>query len=454
MLALLTLAGLLAADVRLPQHAKSTLASGATLILTPRSELPLISLLVTIRGGIEAEAPTQAGLASLTAELLRRGTTTRTAAQISEQLDALGATLQTAADGQAIRLNAEFLAADADRALDILADLILRPSFPEDETKKALAQALDAAKANKDNPQAAAARYHRAFFHGARHPYGRAPLGDELSLAKLTRADVMAFHRRLFQGRNAIIVAAGLLPEGFRAKLEKTFGAMPTGAAFTPPPDPGVTRATAARLQLVDKPDATQTYFLISQPGIRRGHPDEVPLRLINTLFGDRFTSMLNDELRVNSGLTYGARSSVQLNRLTGGITISTFTKTETTAQAIDLALATLRRLHEKGITAEQLDSAKAYVKGTLPLEQLETADQVAAVLANIELFGLNRGEIDDLFSKIDTVTLGRANAAIRQYYRPEGLVFTLLGNASAIRTAAAKYAPQVTEVAITKPGY
>jgi predicted Zn-dependent peptidase len=239
-----------------------------------------------------------------------------------------------------------------------------------------------------------------------------------------------------------------------KPKLEKLLGALTAGEGYRPMADPGVTRPASPRLLLVDKPDATQTYFYISQPGIRRGHPDDTALRLVNTLFGGRFTSMLNDELRVNSGLTYGAGSSVELNRMTGAITISTFTKTESTEQAIDLALATLKRLHEKGITADQLKSAKAYVKGTLPLEQLETTDQVAGVLGSIELFGLNRGEIDDLFSRIDAVTVERANQVIRQYYRPENLVFTLLGNASKIRSAAKKYSASVTEVPVTKPGY
>ena len=444
----------MAADVRLPPHTKHSLPNGVTLILAPRVELPLVSVRVTVRGGMEAEPVGQAGLASMTAELMRRGTSQRNSEQISQQLDAMGATLNAAADGQAIHVNAEFLIGDTERALDILADVLLRPSFPPDEVKKVLAQALDSAKAAKDNPQQAAAFYHRAFLYGAKHPYGRAPRGDELSIPNLTRAEIAAFYQKAFTGRNMIVVAAGQLPDGFRAKLEKALAPLPPGAALAGAADPGLARPMKSRLLLVDKPDATQTYFYISQPGIRRGHPDEVAIRLVNTLFGDRFTSMLNDELRVNSGLTYGASSRVDLNRMTGALTISTFTKTETTEQALDLALATLKRLHEKGIAAEQLASAKAYVKGTLPLEKLETSDQVAAVLGDIELFGLNRGEIDDLFSKIDAVTLERAQQVIRQYYRTDNLVFTLLGNAAKIRPLAKKYASEVKEVAIAQPGY
>jgi predicted Zn-dependent peptidase len=162
---------------------------------------------------------------------------------------------------------------------------------------------------------------------------------------------------------------------------------------------------------------------------------------------------MLNDELRVNSGLTYGASSRVQEDRLTGAITIGTFTKTESTERAVDITLGLLKKLAEKGLDEAQLKSAKAYVKGTFAVERLETSDQLVETLGDIELFGLNRGEVDDYFSRIDAVTVAKANEVARKYYRGDGLVFTLLGNAAKIREAVKKYGV-VTEVAITKPGY
>jgi predicted Zn-dependent peptidase len=158
--------------------------------------------------------------------------------------------------------------------------------------------------------------------------------------------------------------------------------------------------------------------------------------------------------LRVNSGLTYGAGCQVQEPRIAGAIVITTFTKTETTAKAIDMALEVLRRLSEKGITADQLASVKAYVKGTYPPAKLETSDQLAAVLGDMELYGLGRAEVDDYFSRIDSVTLEQANAVARKYYRPDSISFVLLGNAAKIREAAGKYAPKVVEVAVGKPGF
>ncbi|MGH9632344.1 MAG: insulinase family protein, partial [Bryobacteraceae bacterium] len=141
-------------------------------------------------------------------------------------------------------------------------------------------------------------------------------------------------------------------------------------------------------------------------------------------------------------------------SHLPGRISINSFTPTETTGKAIDLAVDVLKRLHEKGLTEEQLSSAKAYLKGTYPSERLETSDQLAEILTEIELNDLNRGEVDDLFLRIDAVTVERANEITRKYYSPENLTFLLLGNAGKFAAEARKYAPEAVELPIEKPGF
>ena len=455
----LTLAATLAISaqtVKLPPFSKTTLPNGATLILLERSELPLVSIGITVRGGSEANPPGLAGLASLTADLMSRGTTTRTSEQIAQTLDSLGAGLRGNVNEQTMVFGIESLDKDADRALEILADIVRNPSFPEAEVNKRLAQALDGVRARKDNPQAALSQYFSAFFYGANHPYAQPDGGDEASLARINREAIVQFHQRMVVGKNLTILAGGRFDAAaMKAKLEKAFGAIPAGTAYQWAKDPGLPRSSAPRLLLIDKPDSTQTYFTIGQPGIRKGHPDEAALSLVNTLFGGRFTSMLNEELRINSGLTYGAGSRPALDRLTGALTISSYTKTETTERALDITLDLLKKLNTQGLNEAQLKSAKAYTKGLFPTDRLETTDQILNILGDIETFGLNRGEIDDLFSRLDAVTVERANAIARQYYRSDGLVFVLLGNAAKIRDVAKKYAPgNIIEVPLTKPGF
>jgi predicted Zn-dependent peptidase len=435
---LLAACAALGAQVRLPPYTREILPNGTVVYLAPRTGVPLVSFRVLVKGGDESEPAQLAGLSATTAELLRRGTGQRTAAEIAEEIDGLGGVLNAGSDRQAAMVNAEFLKKDFDRGLAIVADTVLRPSFPAAEVTKTLARQADALKSLRDNPFAINS-YFRSFFFGGGHPYGRVP--DEASLDRIRRDDILAQHKRMYVGRNLVVIVAGDVDAAAaKARVAEAFGAAPAGTAYQWTEDHPPARNSASRVLLIDKPDATQTYFIIAQPGVRRSTPDRVPLLLVNTLFGGRFTSMINDALRVSSGLTYGANCQVEYSRLTGALYINTYTRTDSTTQAIDMALDVLKRVHEKGITAEQLASAKAYVKGTYPPSHLQTSDQIATALGEMELYGLGRDEVDEFFARVDAVTLDRANAVIRQYYRGDNLSFVLLGNAAKIREAAAKY--------------
>jgi predicted Zn-dependent peptidase len=441
-------------QAKLPQYTKETLPNGTVIAMMPRSGVPLVHLRVLIKGGIESDPQGMAGLANLTANLLRRGTAKRSAEQFAEELDYLGGTFQAAFDGQlgsAIAISAEFLSKDFDKGLDLLSDAVLHPAFAESEVHKELARRIDGAKAVKDNAQASINSYFRASFFGRAHPYGNPP--DEMSYSRMSRKDITDFHQKFYCGRNMLIVVTGDFdPSSAKTKLAQVFGAAPAGTAYTWGAAPALSRR--GQLLFIDKPDATQTYFQIAQPGIDLKNPERTTLDIINTLFGGRFTSMLNDELRVNSGLTYGASSILEEERLTGAIVISTYTKNDTTTQAIDMALDVLRRLNEKGITADQLASAKAYVKGLYPTRRLETMDQLAALIGEIEVYGLGRDEVDGYFARIDNITLDRANAIIKKYYKTDDLTFVVLGSAEKIREQMKKYDPHGTQVSIKTAGW
>lgn len=446
---------LLPAQVKLPPFSKKTLPNGATLILLNKPDVPLVTVRALFRGGAEAEAAGQAGINALTVELMRRGAGARSAEQFAEALDALGAALVTGSDRQMSYASMEFLAETQNEALDLFEDFLARPAFPVDEFKKALAQRIDGSRAAKDDPGRALANYFPSFFYGPGHPYARPANGDEVTLANLTRASLVDWHKRMLVARNLVLIAAGAVDEkALSPRLEKLAAALPAGEAYQWKAKSAPPARKGPRLLLIDKPDATQTYFIIAMPGIDRTHPDRTQLEIVNTLFGGRFTSMLNDELRVNSGLTYGARSAVDEDRLPGAISISTFTPTETTAKAIDLAVEVLNRLRSKGIDGEQLLSARNYIKGGFPTQNLETADQVAGVLGELEIFGLNRGEIDDYFSRLDAATLAQVNGTAKKWYGAAPLQFLLVGNAAKIREEVKKYAPDVRVQSIKDPGF
>jgi len=443
----------LAAQVKLPPYTRDVLANGTVLYMVQRSSLPLVSFRVVVKGGAESDPASMAGLASITAELLRRGAGARSGTQFAEELDGLGGTFQPNVNEQATTISAEFLKKDFDQGLALVADAVLHPSFPQDEVRKALARRADSLRASKDNPGAAINSYYRSFFFGAGHPYGHVP--DEASIDRIRREEIAAYHDRMYVGRNLIVIVAGDFDvAAAKTRVSAAFGAAPAGTAYAWTADREPPANSSPRVLLIDKPDATQTYFVIAQPGVRRATPDRIPLTLVNELFGGRFTSMLNEALRVHSGLSYGAACRVEFARLTGGIAISTYTKTETTEKAIDMALDVLKQLQEHGITAEQLASAKTSLKGGFPAEHLQTSDQIAAELGEMELFGLQRDEVDRFFERIDAVTLEQANAVARKYYRGENLTFVILGNASKIRTVAAKYGRGMVERSVKDSGW
>jgi predicted Zn-dependent peptidase len=438
--------------LKLPPYKKAKLKNGMTLLLMERREIPLVSFNFIIKTGSTADPPGREGLASLVGELLRKGTKTRRADQISAELDFIGGQLGASAALDYTSGRAEFMKKDLNKGLDLLADAMLNPTFPQDEVTKLLKQRLDGVRAAKDRAQGVIGSYFSAYLFGG-HPYGRPTGGDEKSLAAITREDAIRFYETYYEPSNTILAVVG----DFNAvEMERTLAEKFGGWAAKDAPAfnlPEPAHAQGKRLLLIDKPDSTQTFYQIGNLGIARNNPDRVYIQVVNTLFGGRFTSMLNDALRVSSGLTYGAGSSFSQNRARGQFVISTFTRNETTEKAIDMTLDVLKRLREQGISEADLKSAKAYIKGQFP-PQIETTDQLAAQIAQLEFYGLDEREINDYYAKIDAMTIDDARCVIKQYFPLDDLVFVLIGRASEIENVAKKYAPKMDTRSINQPGF
>jgi predicted Zn-dependent peptidase len=427
----------------MPAVDRDRLPNGVVIQLAPRPGVPIVAVQVTIRGGSSTDPPGKPGLAAVTAEMIRRSIP-------ADALEGEGTDLQVQSDGDATRLSFVARTASSRVVLRLISDAIERPRFRQRDLTQVIHQSLESLKSYKDSLPAAGSLYYRAYLFGTRHPYGRPALGTQASLNTITLADVTRYHRTTYTGRNISVAAAGDFPlTALRQAMRRRFEGLHRGPVNRSRFDLSVPRRQA-RLLLVDKPDATQTYIYISQPGITRRHPDWVPVWLANTVFGDRFTSLLNEELRVNRGLTYGARCILDLQRLIGSITIATHVESHSAQETLELALHLLNRFRDHGLTAEQLESAKEYVKGTFPLENLETSEQLASLLSDLELYGQRPADVDGLFEKIDRVSLVDANAVIRKYYRTDGLAFVLVGNVRPLRTALKAYASRIDETSIS----
>jgi len=441
-----------AQSIHLPPHEKVVLKNGLTVLLLEKHDVPMVSFRAVIKAGSAADPAGQEGLAAVTAALLRKGTKTRSAQQFASELDFIGASFEADANADYSSVAAEWLTKDVAQGLALLSDALLNPTFPKEEVDKLLAQALDGVKAAKDDPNQVLGTYFYAYLFGPKG-YGRPEDGDERSLPRIQRQGIAKFYETYYVPGNAILAVAGdFKTEEMKKRVDEVFGNWPAKQPAALRIDP-VPAAKGRRLLLVDKPDATQTYFAIGNMGIAAADPDRVAIRLVNTVFGERFTSMLNEALRVESGLTYGAGAVFDGRKEPGAFLMQSFTKNESTVQAIDLALEVLDKLHKNGITAEQLASAKNYTKGQFP-PTIETSGALALRISNDEFYGLDDNEVNQLEARIDAVTLETAKQVIAKHYPRESLVFALIGKASEVGPVVKKYADKQDFRKIDEPGF
>ncbi len=440
-----------AQTLKLPPHEKIVLKNGLTVLVMEKHGVPIVSFHAIVKAGSAAEPADQAGLAGITASLLRKGTQTRTAQQFASDIDFMGGSFDAGSDADYSTVSAEFLTKDLDRGLEIFSDALLHASFPQTEVDKLLAQSIDGVKGAKDQAEAVIFNYYDGYLYGT-HPYAR-PGGDELTLKKIRRDAIVKFYQTYYVPSNTILAVAGEFNAAdLKKELEETLGTWPARTA--PPVNiPAATPIKGKRLLLVDKPDATQTYFAIGNVGVTANDPDRVAIRVVNTAFGGAFASMLNTALRIESGYTYGASSFFQNQKAAGPFILYSFTKNETTVPAIDLALKVLDDLHKNGLTAAQLDTAKKYTKGQFP-PRIETSGQLASRIATNEFYGLDDNEINQLEARIDAVTLESAKQTIEKHFPKENMVFVLIGKASEIGPAVKKYAEKQDERKISEPGF
>jgi len=438
---------LFAQDYKLPKYEKFKLKNGLTVYLMEQHEVPLINVSVVLPAGAIYDGD-KAGLASLTAVALKHGTKNYPKAKLDEELDFIGASINTYASKESAGLSSKFAAKDKEKVLQIIYEVLTQPVFDSTEFNKEKTRTLTNLEQAKESPRSVIGSYFDKFIYGD-HVYGNIVQGQIPTVSGLTVADIRSFYNANYIPNGAAIAIVGdFNTKEMKAAITKLFSSWQKGkqtqqnlASKT------VVTPTGNRVLLINKDDAKETTFYIGAPGISRNNPDYVAIDVVNTLFGGRFTSMLNDELRVNTGLTYGARSQFSPLKNAGTFVISTFTAKETTEAAIDTALRVLNKLHTNGITEEALTSARNYVKGQFP-PRYETSGQLASLLTQMFWYNFDESYINNFQKTVDGLTLDRAQQIIAKYFPKDKLQFVMVGRAADIKKIAGKYGP-VTEVEI-----
>lgn len=408
------------------------LPNGLTVLVVEDRRQPLVSFTLLVHAGASAQPAGKDGLAAMVAGLLDKGTATRSAQDIARAIDRVGGSLSAGADADFAQVTATALVPSAGLALELLADIVARPSFKDDEVERLRRQALSGLQVQFADAEFLATAVARRVAYGA-HPYAVGADGTPDTLAKLTRDDVVAFHRARYAPEGAWLAVAGDITPAAAVKLvEQHLGAWAGSAGALTVAEPP---APARGAVFVDRADSVQTQIRVGTVAVPRNHPDHFPLLIANQAFGGSFNSRLNMKLRANEGLTYGARSLVDADRHAGWWGVSTYTRTEETARAVSLIEDLLRDFRETPITAAELEEAKSFLVGSFAIGA-ETPAQVAGKLLEARAYGLPDDYWTTYRQRVRAVTADQIATAVRKYVQPDRMTLVAVGNASAFAPA------------------
>ncbi|HSD51953.1 MAG TPA: pitrilysin family protein [Candidatus Methylomirabilis sp.] len=397
---------------------REVLPNGMVLLFSEKRAVPILTATMLIQAGAIQDPSDKPGVANLTAELITQGTTRRTATQISEAIEFVGGSLSVGADQDVATVSFSVLSRDLDLGLDLLADILLNPTFAPEELKRKAQEVLAGIKRKQEDPGEVAAEAFAALVFGP-HRYGQPVEGTEASVPTITREDVVRFHQANYRPNKAILAVVGdvSLPD-LKRRLEARLGGwQPGGSAFVPPPDPApLTRPVVRTIQQ----DVTQANILLGHLGVTRDNPDYYAIQVMNYILGGGgITSRLTSKIREEQGWAYDVRSAFTPDKYVGTFTVSVQTKNPTAQDTIDAILAEMRRIREQPVTETDLTDAKAYLTGSFPL-RLDTTGKIVRLLANIEYFGLGLDYVDRYAGFINSVTVADIQRVARKYLHPD----------------------------------
>ncbi len=419
-------------SMTMPEVQDYTLANGLRVVLVERHALPLVSLELQLRGGASAHPAGQAGLAAMTADMLDEGTTTRSAIEISSAVDVLGATLSSTAGYDASQLRLSVLANHFDEALAILGDVVVHPTFPDEDLERVRRQRMARVLQRTDVPAALAEDAFAGVLYGKGHPYGVPLLGTQASLQALTRDDVVAFWRaRYAPGQGTLIVAGDVTRATLDSLLATAFAGW-TGAGEDPPPLPAAQASAGRRIYLVDKPGAAQSEVRVGRVAVDRASAAYYPLAVVNTVLGGSFTSRLNAKLREEKGYTYGAGSYFELRRAPGPFEASAAVATAVTDSAVADFVREIDRMHEEALPAPELERARNYLALRLP-QRFESLDDVVRQLSELVLYGVPLDFWAGYVAGVEAVDARAASDVAARWLSTQAMSIVVAGDRAAI---------------------
>src|SRR6267378_1955769 len=407
------------------------LENGLTVVYNYRPGLPVVAAHLVFNTGSGANPVDKPGLASFTANMLQQGTAKRSAMQIADEAALLGTTVSTGANMDGSSVGTSALTKNFPGMLDLLADIVLHPTFPPEEVERRRAARLAALANDRGEPNVIVSRTGVAALFGPHHPFGYDNTGTEESNKAMSREDMMNFWQTNYVPNNAALVVAGNISrEQLKALATQKFGAWSVGEAARP--QIGAPETTKARIVIVDRPGAQQTMMRLLQLGVGRATPDYAPLEVMNSELGGLFSSRINLNLREEHGYTYGASSSFVYRRSQGYFGAGGGIRTDATAPAVTEMFKEIRRMIDTPMTAEELALAKDSQSRSLP-GMFEASSEAAGVLSEIFLYDLSPDYYAKLPERLSAVTAADAETVAKKYLHPEQMILICVGDRAKI---------------------
>ena len=399
-----------------PLGRREVLPNAMRLLVAERPAIPIVVVRLFVRAGSAYDPSDTPGLANLTAELLTRGTARRTGPQLDQAIEFVGGSLEATASRDGVTVSLNVLKKDLELGLDLLAEVILTPTFPEDELKRKVAEIQASLRRSEENPEVVAGREMTKLLY-PNHPYGHPVPGTIESVGQLTREQVVGFHRRHYRPDMAVVAVVGdVTVDAIRQGLGRRFAGWtaPAEAPVQIPPapeNPPVEQRTIKR-------DLTQATVLLGRPGVRQVHPDYFPLIVANYILGGGSASQLYTRVREERGFAYFVHSNLSPGRYGASYIVSLQTRLDAVDEAVRLVKEEMVSLGKGSVPAGALDLAKSFLIGSLPL-RLDTSGKVADFLINIEENGLGLDYPDRFRTEVAKVTAADVERVSARYLAP-----------------------------------
>jgi len=414
--------------LNLPEHFEIKLPNGLGLVVVEDKRLPLISFRLAFRSGDANDPPALPGLSDMMTHLLTEGTATRSSREIAEQVERLGATLTVGSGSDFTTVAASSLSLYAEEILELLAEVTLSPSFPQNEIDLARENTKQLLIQQRAQPNFLASERLAQVMFGE-HPYARVSPTPE-SLDALNREDLVRFRESTFIPNNAVMIIVGdVESDSIVARVEQLLGSWQPGE----PPDsdfPALPKRAARGAYLVDRRGSAQSNIVIANRGITRTSRDYFPMLLMHTVLGANASSRLFMNLREEKGYTYGAYSNLDARRLAGTFRATAEVRTPVTGASLHEFFYELNRVRDEAVSDEEIKNAKSYLTGVFPI-RIETQDGLTDQLVSIRMYDLPDDYLQTYRNRINAVTAEDIQRVAQEYVRPEEAAIVIVGDAA-----------------------